>query len=367
MISCRKRRTLYINSTQWTYLHLWGGRGWGTDGFERNRSLCAAADRSNPTMSSRCSVQPDRPLPESGGLSAGAQRRWQRSREPDLCEQEPPEPGADGSGCEGPGLEDQLAPPEVLPQVGVFSHPAPCDSRGVLQHLTCAGAFLLDQGVGGEEGAGFHLLRGSMSGCGRGACTPLPAGRHHQDGLQGDSLDVPLRRCSILQDSNERGRNNPQWTQTEIHRDMTLWFICLICYVQMSSIPHSALLWIITLLILRKLIAVKGNIKRMERRFACPCVSHLDKMFLNRSGSPLLCYLNKKQAGWFESSHLFFTHSACCKRERCRRWRMCKTRHRDGDKIISFFVCVNLIIIQCDIGSGSGNSVCCGIIKCMFS
>lgn len=50
-------------------------------------------------------------------LSAGAQweRKW--SREPDVCEQESPQPGADGPGCEGPGLEDHLAPPGVLPQV----------------------------------------------------------------------------------------------------------------------------------------------------------------------------------------------------------------------------------------------------------
>ncbi|TMS17260.1 39S ribosomal protein L18, mitochondrial [Larimichthys crocea] len=58
--------------------------------------------------------------------------------------------------------------------------------------LSCLGARLFNQGVGGEEGAGVHKLRGSVSGCGRSAGTSMQAGRHHEDGVQGDSLDVPL-------------------------------------------------------------------------------------------------------------------------------------------------------------------------------
>lgn len=57
------------------------------------------------------------PVREPGGLSAGAQRGPPRRRQPDLHEQEPPQPGADGPGYEGPGLEDHLAPAAVLPQV----------------------------------------------------------------------------------------------------------------------------------------------------------------------------------------------------------------------------------------------------------
>lgn len=126
----------------------------------------------------------------------------------------------------------------VFFQVGVFSYPASCDSTSVLQQLCCSGAFLFNQGVGNQKGAGFYNVRGSMSGCGWGACTSMPAGRHHQDGVQSDSLDIPFWCCecnsmklflyhfffpyimtcfmfifsftgSVFQDSNERRRNHP--------------------------------------------------------------------------------------------------------------------------------------------------------------
>lgn len=84
-------------------------------------------------------------------------------------------------------------------QVGVFSYPASCDSRSVLQQLCYSSSFLLNQGVGDKEGAGYYKLRGSMSGCGWGACTSMPAGWHHQDGVPGDSLDVPFWCCEYKQ------------------------------------------------------------------------------------------------------------------------------------------------------------------------
>lgn len=80
-------------------------------------------------------------------------------------------------------------------QIGVFSHSALRDGTGVLQQFSCPSAVLFNQRVGTEEGAGFHKMCGSMSSCRRGAGTAMSAGGHHQDGVQGNSLDVPLRRC----------------------------------------------------------------------------------------------------------------------------------------------------------------------------
>lgn len=54
---------------------------------------------------------------KSDSDSAGTHRGGKRSRQSDLREQKSSEPGADGSGCEGPGLEDVVASPGVLPQV----------------------------------------------------------------------------------------------------------------------------------------------------------------------------------------------------------------------------------------------------------
>ena len=85
-------------------------------------------------------------------------------------------------------------------QVDVLSQPTPRDSTGVLQQLSCSSAFLLNQRVGREEGAGFHKLCGSMSGCGGGAGASMPASRHHKDGVQGNSLDIPLRCCEYMQE-----------------------------------------------------------------------------------------------------------------------------------------------------------------------
>ena len=84
-------------------------------------------------------------------------------------------------------------------QVGINSHPAPCDGRSVLLQLSCPGALLFDQGVGVKEGAGHHKLRGSVSSGGRRAGTKMSAGWHHQDGVQGNSLDVPLWSCEYIQ------------------------------------------------------------------------------------------------------------------------------------------------------------------------
>ena len=84
-------------------------------------------------------------------------------------------------------------------QVGVYSNQEPCDGQRVLQQLSCPGAHLFHQRVGAEEGSALHRLRGGVPGCGRGAGTPLPSGRHHQDVVQGHSLDLPLWRCEYKQ------------------------------------------------------------------------------------------------------------------------------------------------------------------------
>lgn len=64
--------------------------------------------------------------------------------------------------------------------------------------------------------------------------------------------------------------------------------------------------------------------------------------------------------GWFENNHLFFTHSACCKQERgADSGELNTTMLGDVDK--SFLKKEEeliILIIQRDIGSGSGNSVC---------
>lgn len=166
-------------------------------------------------------------------------------------------------------------------QVGVFSYPASRDSTSVLQQLCCPGAFLFNKGMGDKEGAGFYKLCGSVSGCGRGACTSMPAGWNHQDGVQGDSVDVPFWCCecmlhevivvnhlvfsyaitcftfifsstgSVFQSSNERRRNHPQWTEKEICRDLNVDVIYNIwCFVKISTYTPimSALFWIITVL-----------------------------------------------------------------------------------------------------------------------
>lgn len=88
-------------------------------------------------------------------------------------------------------------------QIGVFSHSALRDGTGVLQQFSCPGAVLFNQRVGTEERAGFHKMCGSMSSCRRGAGTAMPAGRHHQDGVQGNSLDVPLWRCESSHNNND--------------------------------------------------------------------------------------------------------------------------------------------------------------------
>lgn len=87
-------------------------------------------------------------------------------------------------------------------QIGVFSHSALRDGTGVLQQFSCPGAVLFNQRVGTEEGAGFHKMCGSVSSCRRGAGTAMPAGGHHQDGVQGNSLDVPLRCCESSHNNN---------------------------------------------------------------------------------------------------------------------------------------------------------------------
>lgn len=231
-------------------------------------------------------------------------------------------------------------------QVGVFSHSAPCDGPSVLQLLCCPGAFLFDQGVGGEEGAGLHTLRGSVSGCGRGAGTSMPAGWHHQDGVQGDSLDVPLWRCEYTQhqlllensfvglfpphksspdpcfslpDFPRFSPSEEQWNREEspsVNPEGNTYlpeFRChlshqLFCKNVLCIPVLSALLWIMTILILR-LIKMSD-----ESKTACPCaLSIVDKMCLNTRCSPPVCHLIKKQSGWFEDNHLLFTQR--CKRE----------------------------------------------------
>jgi len=142
-------------------------------------------------------------------------------------------------------------------QVEILSQPTPCDCRSVLQQLSCPGAFLFHQRVGSEEGVGFHTLRGSVSGCGGGAGTSMSTGWHHQDGVQGYSLDIPFRCCeyrqqrwtefviflyctclifistslagSGFQGCNERGRSHSQWTQEEICRDLNFGWIRHTC------------------------------------------------------------------------------------------------------------------------------------------
>lgn len=97
------------------------------------------------------------------------------------------------------GLLLPLSTLSSSPQVGVFSHSEACDGRSVLPQFLCPGALLFNQGVGSEEGARLHKLCGGVSSGWRGAGTSMPAGGHHQDGVQGDTLDIPLRRCEFMQ------------------------------------------------------------------------------------------------------------------------------------------------------------------------
>lgn len=87
----------------------------------------------------------------------------------------------------------------VSPQAGVLSHQPLCNSTRVLQLLFCARVDVLHQRVGAEERAAFHKVCGSVSGCGRGAGTAMPSGRHHQDGVHCHSLGAPLWRREYRQ------------------------------------------------------------------------------------------------------------------------------------------------------------------------
>lgn len=168
-------------------------------------------------------------------------------------------------------------------QVGVFTFTAPRDRTGLLQRLSSPCAFLFDQGVGVEEGAGFHTLCGGLSGCGRSAGASMHAGWHYQDGVQGNSLDVPLWCCecmdhnlhtqiishvitccmfilfwlffsstgAVFQGSNERWRNNPQWTQKKIHWHLNWGFLFItFCKMAKNVICNSYALMLYIVLLL---------------------------------------------------------------------------------------------------------------------
>lgn len=77
----------------------------------------------------------------------------------------------------------------------------------------------------------------------------------------------------------------------------------------------------------------------------------------------MVCYLIKKQSGYSEDNHLFFTDSACCKQQ----WGVYCGELNTSQRYGYNFKKESLIIVQSEVGSGSGNTLCCGIIKCMSS